>query len=208
MLFRRLACFPLAGLGVLALVLISAGAASAHEQRSVGDYSLEVGFLEEPALVNQLNGAFLSVEKDETPVEGLDESLKVEVIVGGGAAKKELNFTALEDEPGAYVAKFIPTVVGDYTFRIFGEIEGTPIDESFESGPGRFDSVEDVTELQFPEAVTLSGTLDQTVADLQAKVQDLESGSDSTARVLAIAGLVAGLAGLGLGGFGALRRAR
>ena len=132
---------PAVALAVGALLVACDGGASAHEERTIGEYEVEVGFNEEPALVNQLNGVFLSVMKEGVPVEGLDVSLKVEVIVGGGAAKKDFSFQAVEGEPGSYVAAFLPTVVGDYTFRIFGEIDGTAIDESFESGPVRLGGI-------------------------------------------------------------------
>ena len=40
---------------------------------------------------------------------------------------------------------------GDYTFRIYGTIDGTEIDESFTSGPETFGAVEDPAPLQFPK---------------------------------------------------------
>lgn len=210
MSFRNFVYLAAAALVVIGLALATAGGASAHEERTVGEYEVEVGFNEEPALVNQLNGVFLSVMKEDVPIEGLDETLKVELIVGGGAAKKEIGFAAVEEEPGVYVAAFLPTVTGDYTFRIFGEIDGTAIDESFESGPGRFDSVESLDALAFPEAPADNASLAQSVQELQTKVDGLESGSssssDSTARTLGVLGIVAGLAGLGAGGFAAMRR--
>jgi len=158
-------------------------------------------------VVNQLNGAFIHVDSaGGEPVEGLDESLKVELIVGGAAAKKTLDFAAIEGEPGSYVARFVPTIVGDYTFHITGDLDGTSMDESFESGPGRFDSVKPLSDVEFPPSVT-SDALAKTVQDLQAKVDGLSSGgSDSTARTLGVIGIVAGAAGLALGGFSFVRR--
>ena len=198
--FRILAFLAVLVLGVAALFTFTHGDASAHEQRTVGDYDLEVGFLVEPAVVNQLNGAFIHVEKGGEAVEGLDESLKVELVVGGGAAKKMLNFEAMEGERGSYVARFVPTIVGDYTFHITGDLKGTTMDESFDSGPGRFDSVKPLSDVEFPPGVT-SDSLAKSVQDLQAKVDGLNGGSDSTARTLAVFGLVAGVAGLCMGGF-------
>jgi len=204
-MFIALLAVTLAAAG---LALAAAGGVFAHEERTVGEYEVEVGFYEEPALVNQLNGVFFSVVKEDSPVEGLDETLKVELIVGGGAAKKEIGFETIEGEPGVYVARFVPTVTGDYTFRIFGNIEDLDVDESFESGPGRFDPVESLDEIAFPEISGDDASLAQTVQELQARVDALDSGSssDSTARTLAVIGIVAGLAGLGAGGFGAVRR--
>jgi hypothetical protein len=204
----RILVYPLAvALAVIGFAPGMAGEASAHEERTVGEYEVEVGFSEEPALVNQLNGVFLSVMKEEVPVEGLDESLAVELIVGGGAAKKEISFVPIEGEPGSYVAAFLPTVTGDYTFRIFGEIEGTEVNESFESGPGRFDSVESRDEAAFPEAPADNAALSATVQALNSKIAGLESGgSDGTARTVGAAGLVAGLIALGLGGYAVMKQ--
>src|SRR5574341_983925 len=186
MVFRTFIIMPTVASVFMAMALAVPGVASAHEERTIGEYDVEVGFFEEPALVNQLNGVFLEVSREGEPVEGLDETLKVELIVGGGAQTKELAFETLEGEPGAYVAKFLPTLAGDYTFRIFGSIEDLQVDESFESGPGRFDSVEPLDELAFPEAPGDNASLGQTVEELQTKVDGLEGGdsSDSTARTL------------------------
>ena len=208
MSFGALNIQPLVAFVVVVVGLAASGVALAHEERTIGEYDVEVGFFEEPAVVNQLNGVFLEVSREGEPVEGLDETLKVELIVGGGAETKELAFEAIEGEPGSYVAKFLPTLAGDYTFRIFGNIEALQVDESFESGPGRFDSVESLDEIAFPEAPGDNASLGQTVEELQTKVDGLEGSdsSDSTARTLGIAGLVVGLAGLGAGGFAAMRR--
>lgn len=200
----------LACLLAVGLALGLTGHAFGHEEREVGEYEFEVGFLEEPALVNQLNGVFLSVARDGEPVQGLDETLKVELIVGGAAESKELSFEAIPGEPGGYAARFLPTLAGDYTFRIFGEIQGTSVDETFESGPGRFDPVEPLDELAFPEAPSDNGSLAQTVQELQEKVDGLDGGSssDGTARALGVGGLVAGLAGLAAGGIALFGRKR
>ena len=48
-------------------------------------------------------------------------------------------------------AKFGPTpAAGDYSFHIFGTINGDSIDETFTSGPQTFDTVEDAATYQFP----------------------------------------------------------
>src|SRR5438094_570267 len=51
---------------------------------------------------------------------------------------------------GGYTADIIPTKAGQYLFRFFGEISGDKIDEKFESGPGRFNDVDDPARLEFP----------------------------------------------------------
>jgi hypothetical protein len=226
MSFRIFVYLPAVTLAALALMLGAVAGASAHEHRAVGNYELTIGFLNEPALLNEPNGLSLEVmffpdgvpteeeegthaEEEGEPVEGLEETLQAEVIVGGGANTKQLQLEAAFGEPGAYEGMFIPTLAGDYTFHIFGEIDGTPVDESFDSGPETFSSVEGLEDLQFPNTVADPATLSSTVQELQTKVDSLDSGdssSDSTARTLGVVGIVAGLLGLGAGGFAALKR--
>jgi hypothetical protein len=52
-----------------------------------------------------------------------------------------------------YVADFIPSRSGTFIFNFTGSIEGSPINERFESGPGRFDDVASLDALQFPQAI-------------------------------------------------------
>jgi hypothetical protein len=54
---------------------------------------------------------------------------------------------------GAYTYTFIPTMVGEYTFRFHGTIGDRPVDERFVSGPGRFNNVESTAALEFPRRV-------------------------------------------------------
>ena len=63
----------------------------------------------------------------------------------------ELPLEARYNAPGAYQSIFYPTKAGDYTFRIYGKIGDTDIDESLTSGPDTFGPVEDPTPLQFPK---------------------------------------------------------
>ncbi len=152
----------LAGAAVLAGSLATAGAsAAAHEKRSAGPYALEVGWLIEPAYVSVPNAVFLEVvdAQSDLPVDHLDQTLMVEVIVGGAAARRTFDLQVIAQEPGHYQARFVPTAAGDYTFRVFGTIGSLRIDERFESGPGRFDPVVSDRPLQFPRPTTTSDDL-------------------------------------------------
>lgn len=184
-------------------LLASAGNAGAHEHRHVGDYEIVVGFLNEPAIVEEPNGLELRVTKGEgeaaQPVEGLAETLQAEVIYGDQVMPLELR--PAFGEPGSYQAEFIPTAEGAYTFRIFGTIEGTPIDERFTSGPETFSEVQSRADLSFPRRVPPASEIEGMAAEA--------SDTAATARLLGIAGLVAGLLGLivGASGLVAARRA-
>lgn len=201
--------------GILALLLmtVTTRTATAHEQREVldGQYQLAVGFLNEPAIEGEQNGLDLRVSRltssdatpapasdgDEgTPVEGLADSLQAEVTAAGETMP--LDIEPRFGQPGAYRAVFFPTEPGDYTFRIFGEIDGQDIDESFTSSPDTFSSVQEVAALQFPAQVPAGTALGDELDDVESTV--------ATAQTLAIAGVVLGLIGAGLGALALMRR--
>ncbi|HET8524909.1 MAG TPA: hypothetical protein VFL82_16880 [Thermomicrobiales bacterium] len=161
---KRASRVTVAAMLVAACALLVPVAVSAHEHRQVanGKYTFVVGFLNEPAFVGQENGLSLTVTKPasgtpaangesaETPVEGLDKTLKAEVIYGD--QKMDLPLSPGFGQPGKYQSIFFPMAAGDYSFHIYGEIEGTKVDETFTSSPNGFDAVQDPTPLQFPKS--------------------------------------------------------
>jgi hypothetical protein len=181
----------------------------AHEHRTVNEnYEFVVGWLNEPAIAYEPNGLDLRVtlfpngvpeeESEEAeaqgqPVTGLEETLQAEIIAGGGAEMRELTIEPAFGEEGAYESPLIPTVPGDYTFRIFGELEGQQIDESFSSGPETFSVINDPSEIQFPEQLQAPAPAGDTGSS------DSSSSSDDTARILGIVGIIVGVVGLGAG---------
>ncbi len=201
--------------GLIALLaLVSPAAALAHEQRDIanGTYHLVVGFLNEPAFVDQQNGLSLRVSKlgaapatptasDEdavgTPVEGLADTLKVDVIFGDQtmALPLEPEFR----DPGAYRAIFFPTAEGDYTFHIFGDIEGTAVDETFTSSPEGFSSVESIEPLRFPKKASSRSGDGVVVGTLTGGAGSDGGGTGLPGGGLAVAAGVSVVAGLFLG---------
>ncbi len=175
----------------LAVALVVIAQASAHEVRPVGggNYSMTVGFLNEPAYLGLENGLFLNVVQiggSNEPVEDLQETLQAEVIFG--ASTMPLALTPLEGSPGSYVARFVPTRTGDYTFHITGSIADQTVDEEFRSSPNTFDSVQPAEAAQFPDPVPAG-------ADLATALSDAEDDAAS-ARTLAIIGIGVGAFGL------------
>ena len=153
---------------------------------------------------------------EAVPVEGLEGSIRVEVIHATSGAKKTLELTAVYGEPGHYAAPLIPTASGVYEFRVFGNIEGIAIDETFasEGGGGGFDDIQSSAGLQFPEELPelreiesgVRGALNTAQQAQDAALSAQQQGGDNT---LAIVALIVGAAGvvLGIGGvFVALRR--
>ena len=180
-----------AALGAVLTLLVGIGVASAHEQRDVGDYTFTVGFLEEPVFTGQKSGLDLRVARGEEPVEGLEETLRAEVSFSGQS--RELEISPVFGQPGGYRSVFFPTAAGPYSFHVTGDIEGTPIDETFSSGPDTFGEVEDVAGGQFPVQYPATGDV----------VRDAEAGANAATTatiglVLGGAGLLVGLVALGL----------
>lgn len=96
---------------VMSPILILLGqpdTALAHERRKVGKYELRVGFLEEPALVGQLNPIILVVTNTETtqPIEGLQQTLDAEITSGGKTMPVSLR--PRFGQPGNYLADAFP----------------------------------------------------------------------------------------------------
>lgn len=188
-MFQRVGRIAL--LSAVLTMSVGIGIAVAHEEREVGNYSIEVGFIDEPVYTGQKSGLELGVSQAGEPVGGLEGTLQATVTFG-----QETRDLALEPrfgEPGWYESVFFPTAAGPYTFRIFGDIDGTAVDESFTSSPEGFSEVQDVTGGQFPVTLPAAG---DTARDAQEGAA--AGGTATLALVLGGAGLVAGLVALGL----------
>jgi hypothetical protein len=178
-------------LGAVLVTLAGTGTAAAHEERDVGDYTFEVGFLNEPVYSGEESGLELFVTQGGQAVEGLEESLQAQVTYGDQT--RDLEISSIFDQPGGYRSVFFPTAAGQYSFRIRGEIEGQAVDETFTSGPDTFADVQDVSSGQFPVQYPAK-------ADV---VRDAEAGAGAAttatvALVVGALGLVAGLVALGM----------
>ena len=178
-------------LGALLTIPVGTGLAFAHESRDIGDINMVVGLIDEPVYNGQKSGLDLHVTHDGEPAEGLEETLQAQVTFDDQT--RDLEISPRFGEPGAYRSVFFPTAAGPYTFRIYGEIDGEPIDESFTSGPETFSEVQDVVGGQFPVVFPAMGDL----------ARDAETGAGAAttatiALILGAAGLLAGLVALGL----------
>ena len=178
-------------IGVVLTMVVGTGAVMAHESRDVGEHTYIVGFIDEPVFTGQKSGLEFGAFHGEEPLEGLELTLDASVTFGDET--RDLGIEPRFGEPGWYESVFFPTAAGAYTFRIFGDIEGEAFDESFTSGDDTFSEVGDVTGDQFPVQFPSTGDV----------VRDAEAGAAAAttatiALVLGVAGLLAGLAALGL----------
>ena len=167
---------------------------AAHETRNVGPYRLVVGWLEEPSFAGVTNAVSLAVTDTRItparPVEGLEKTLTVDVFQGGSTTPFSPAFRTRFGAPGSYAADIIPTREGSYRFVIKGKIETLDVNETFESGPGRFDEIRPVTALQYPDKVPSGAQLARTLDDIRSTAEQL--------RVIAIVALVLAVIAVGL----------
>jgi hypothetical protein len=203
--------FKLRFIAMLALLLITLaavpGIASAHERRTVASkYTFVVGFLNEPAIVDQPNGIDLTVTDASTnqPVQGLEKGLKAQIIFGGET--ENVTLTPRFGMPGKYTAYVIPTKTGTWKFHFTGKINGDNIDELFTSGPGRFNDVEAASTYQFPAKTAPLLDLSNTASSAQSAATSAKTTA-TIALGVGAAGLTVGVIGLVVAGL-ALSRMR
>jgi hypothetical protein len=197
-----------------ALLTLGAGAATAHEERAVGRYSVVVGFGEEPAYAGTRNSVQVRVSDPAgKPVRDLGGTLDAMLMAGGQERKLPLEPAFGDDwgTPGDYRAWFVPSVPGRYAVHLAGTIKGQRIDQVFTSGPGTFDDVQDPARASFPATRTASAgelaqRLDRELPRLAASTQGALAASQAAerraraeagqARLLALGGIALGLLGV------------
>ena len=175
---------------VLVLIIVAMSLAtrpgSAHERRNLGPYQVVVGWLEEPAFAGVANAVDFRVTDTRStpakPVEGLEKTLTVQVFQGGSTTPYNAPFRTRSGNPGAYAADIIPTREGSYRFVVKGKIDTLEVNETFETGPGRFDEIRPITQLQYPDKVPAGAELGRTLDDIRSTADQV--------RIIAIVALV------------------
>ena len=192
---------------VLGSIMASTGVTEAHERRTVGAYNFVVGWLNEPAYLNEPNAVDLRVSRasDATPVPGLEQTLKVEVTQG--QAKTTIDFRPRFNTPGAYDGRLMPTAPGVYAFRIFGTIEGQQVNETFTASDSTFAIIAEPP--AFPNPYVAVGSVDETVNGLESRVVELESdsGDSDSGTMFGIVGIIVGGLGLAVATYSLTRKA-
>jgi hypothetical protein len=214
-LLAAMVASTLAGL----LIPLLAGPAAAHQAKTVGKYHFVVGFGDEPAYAGERNSVqLLLADANDRPVTDLGDTLKVAVITGS-AEPLQLSMEPFFEvgefgTPGDYRAFFIPTAPGSYSFHFTGTIKGQKVDQTFKSGPQTFSDIDDPAQVQYPVKQPTGGQLatraDRETARINAALtaeRDQAKSDASSARTLAVLGLVVGALGL-VAGVVALARGR
>lgn len=182
---------------VLAVLVpsMTAGPASAHGTRQVGDVEWVVGWAEEPAFLGFKNAVELRLSRDGEPVEGAAETLEVTVSLGDQSTDA-MPMRAAFGEPGAYLADLIPTAPGDYTFGFVGTVDGEEVDESFTGSEVGFDEVRAPTEVAFPNRAPANSELADRIEAVDEQVASMDSSTPLVISILALALAIAALAGV------------
>jgi hypothetical protein len=150
--------------------------AFAHTTIHVGDYDVEIGWVDEPSVVGQRNAIVVNITNTSSPDAEVDIS-KLTVSVNYGGETKTLELEPLsEDAKNQYIAPILPTLPGQYTVQLRGQLDSTSISEDVQP-----EEVVSSDELAFPGASHRQG-----------------NAGLSWSEWLSVLGVIIGLAGLTL----------
>ncbi len=178
----------------------------AHTIDSVGEYRLEIGWMNEPVVSGETNGIELYVSPFDSsiPLEeqefkngiaGLEKTLKMQLVLEED--KITLPLKADHNIPGKYYAFVDPTVSGFYQANIIGTIKDTTVSLSMhppkveERGYIEFPEPSDLTVQQMIDGHT---ALIEDVGDLKESVEQLENQNQST--YIGLVGIILGIIGI------------
>ena len=182
---------------LLSLLLIPsfAGIAYGHTVDAVGEYRVEIGWMNEPVMSGETNGLELYVsplldcpdisipmecansQEFQDGIEGLKKLLKIQFVYEK-TQTITLPLVADHDIPGKYYAFITPTVSGYFQANLIGKILDTPINLSMHPPP-----IAERSYIEFPESANLALTeviddntiLVERIISLENDVQNLEN---------------------------------
>jgi len=188
---------------MLSLLIIPffSGIAYAHTVDSVGEYRVEIGWMNEPVVSGETNAIEFYVSpldpnldlKDQIFKNGIPElkkTVKIQLVF-----KDESIMLPLSPDhsiPGKYYAFINPTVSGFYQANILGTIEDTPI--SLSMHPPK---VEERSYIEFPEPTDL--TLNQIIDGHTALISDIHNLKESVKNLEEEKSLNVGYVSIGIG---------
>jgi len=157
---------------ILSLLLIPSftGIAYAHTVDAVGEYRIEIGWMNEPVVSGETNALELYVsplitctdistplecansQEFQNGIEGLRKLLKIQFVYDK-TQTITLPLVADHDVPGKYYAFITPTVSGYFQANLIGKILDTPINLSMHPPP-----IAERSYIEFPELADLALT--------------------------------------------------
>ena len=155
----------------------------AHDVHPFGPYTIALGWLHEPAYVGMDNAVQVLVKQDDKAFTGItDKDLTVVVSLD----KQKMDSMPLVPSadpdtglgiPGEYEMHFIPTTPGNYTFHISGKVNGTPVDETVTASDKTFATVDNPTDVEFPNKVPTNSDLSTKLDRVTSRVSAVEGRS-------------------------------
>jgi hypothetical protein len=184
---------------LLSLLIIPTftGIAYAHTVDAVGEYRVEIGWMNEPVMSGETNGLELYVsplvvcpdisipmecansQEFQNGIEGLKKLLKIQFVYDK-TQTITLPLVADHDIPGKYYAFITPTVSGYFQANLIGKILDTPINLSMHPPP-----IAERSYIEFPESadLALSEIIDdntkfvEQITTLENTVKNLENSN-------------------------------
>jgi hypothetical protein len=177
---------------------------------TINDQQVEfvVGWVNEPAYAGEINyvdfwAHYINATCPQgtvsttCPVYGIDQSLQVQVMLGGQSEVLQFYPNLSNDVPplfyGEYNAPLTPTVPGTISFRIFGNMNGTAVNETFTCGPTTFECVDPATEIQFPSQISSSGDFQSALTNVQSQISNMQTQVTNMQNQVQSAYLIGGL---------------
>lgn len=184
---------------LLSLLLIPSigGIAYAHTVDAVGEYRIEIGWMNEPVMSGDTNGLELYVsplvtcpdisiplecansQEFQNGIEGLRKLLKIQFVYD---QTQTITLPLVSDHniPGKYYAFITPTVPGYFQANLIGKILDTPVNLSMHPPP-----IAERSYIEFPESadLALSEVIDnntklvERITSLENSIQNLENSS-------------------------------
>ena len=204
-----------------------------HLTKKFGNVTILVGWVNEPALVGDLNSVLIDVQKGSgkgiSPVLNAFSNLSASVKYG--TLIKNLDPLPSETTDGSYEGKLIPTRVGTYSIVLKGDVQGQKI-----NGEIQLDAVEGKQGISFPDTSpadastnnalvsNVEGTLSQLSNDLQdaqenigqlgKNLQNVQNSINSINQsadltyMISVTAIGVGLAGIIIAGFSLSRKTK
>ncbi len=123
----------------------------AHVSNDYGNITVEVGWDQEPPLVDEMNDIVVGVTRASDGGNGSAAPVRnaltdMEIMVQYGGVTKPLDFVPSQERAGWYEAKILPTRIGSYSFTLNGTIQDQSIRDEVE-----IEDVESKQRVSFPE---------------------------------------------------------
>ena len=155
---------------LLTLFLLLGGFSSAYAHKTVNveNLDIEVGWQDEPPLVDFMNAITFEINENTSDGQsGVKNAFKnLVATVKSGGLEKTLDIDS-DPQAGHYHSKIIPTRTGSLVVELKGEINGIPINSEI-----TIEDVEDKSLLAFPDT---AGSSDQDVVALKNAMSGLQT---------------------------------